>query len=87
MLCCFIANQYADHSNNGNYGVHLLGAGDVQLPGNLEKSTAFDMLHDFKTDFKTEKSQRTSEPTDKIQLLLQRGSVGFSSSSMYLCQS
>lgn len=45
MLCCFIADQYADHSNSGNYGVHLLGAEDAQLPGNLQKSTAFDILY------------------------------------------
>lgn len=71
MLCCFIADQYADHSNNGNYGGHLLGAEDTQLPGNLQKSTAFDILH--QEDLKQRKGNKQVSKQTKTSFYFRDG--------------
>lgn len=45
ILCCFIADQYTDHSNDGNYSICLLGAKHPQLPWKQPNSKAFDSFH------------------------------------------
>lgn len=44
MLCCFTADQYPDHSSDGNYRAFPLGAQEPPLPWNQNNSKAFDIF-------------------------------------------
>lgn len=93
MQCHFAADQYTDHSNDGNYRVCLLGTKQPQLPQNQQKPKAFDIFHqealkqrtakknqnNNKNKQKPKNKQKTPQQTDKIQPLLQSESLDFTS--------